>query len=545
MIAVPLRCPPSGGGITVLKRALFFVFPVLALGFLASCSDGGNGTTPPPPDGDRDARIVMAPASPTSVSDTLRFVARVTDPLRPVTDDLVTWVSDRDGVLGRGHPGADGRASITIPVLSRGEHEITLLVDFGSLPRECDRVALSHILPARVVIVGATVGADGVSLSWTASDEPTFARYEVRRYTGDGASGELIASRTDRATTTAVDSLPPLAEEVSYAVSVVIEGDLAAASRPVTVPRPNGPVLGFDPFDAAIHPTAPIVYILDRSFVRSRLVAVNYATKEVVGDRTFDCFLQYMDVAENGFGVEVYVSRYDDGISVLDALTLAEIVHVPMGLPTASVVADGLGHVFVSLGGNDPAEPPLRSYERGTWTQIGAGGTERWMRLERVPGKTELVGVAMASTPARLYHYLCDGDGRILAQHSASPPTGAYCSATILRVDPAGSRFYTHIWGSVYAADATLAHVGQLPHPAGTYRDFAHRADGAVVFVAHSLDAAALTLDPATLTPTGRIAMRGYPQKLFTDGAYLIGVSRPGMSAVSVCVDAIRIPAIP
>jgi hypothetical protein len=39
--------------------------------------------------------------------------------------------------------------------------------------------------------------------------------------------------------------------------------------------------------------------------------------------------------------------------------------------------------------------------------------------------------------------------------------------------------------------------------------------------------------------------MRGYPQKLFTDGAYLIGVSRPEMSAVPVCVDAIRIPAIP
>ncbi len=530
----------------MLKRAPLFVLPVLALGFLASCGDDSNDMTTSP-GGDRDAWIALAPASPTSVSDTLRFVAWVTDRRRPVTDDLVIWASDLDGELGRGHPDADGRAAITIPVLSRGEHVISLVVDFGSLPRECDRVTLSHTLPARVTISSATVAVDGVSLAWTASAEPTFARYEVRRWIGDGApdAGELVASRTDPAATTAVDSLPPLAEAVRYAVSVVIENGLAAASRPVTVQRPNGPVLGFDPYDAAIHPTEPIVYILDRSLNGSRLVAINYATKEVVGDRTFDCFLQYMDVCDNGLGVEVYVSRYDDGISVLDARTLAEIVHVPMGHPTAAVAADGLGHVFVSLGGTDHSEPPVRSYARGSWTQISAGGTERWMRLEHVPGKTELVGVAMATSPARLFHYLCDADGQILAQQSLSPPTGAYCSATILRVDPAGSRFYTHIWGSVYAADATMAHLGQLPHPAGAYNDFAHRADGAVVFVAHSPDAAALTLDPTTLIVTGRIAMRGYPRKLFADGAFLIGVSRPEMSSVAVCVDVIRLPAIP
>ncbi len=477
----------------------------------------------------------------TSVSDTLTLQATVSNENDFVAGATVQWLSDRDGFLGTVTTADRGVATLVVPPLSRGTHLVTAAVSNGLLVT--DAVVIHNILPVRAILDLPTASIDGVALRWSRSHEPDFASYEVRRWVDDedDTAGEQVRLIHTIDDTTAVDALPPLAENVHYAVTVTIEGDLAADSRPRTVARPNGAIMPFLPYDAAHHPTEPIVYLLDRAEPASRIVAMNYLTRETVADRTLDHgFAQYLDVADNGFGVEVYIARYDDGISVLDGATLEEKEHVTMGHGIASVAADGLGHVYVSLGTGTWSVPTVRSYDRATWTVTSENGHYDWTRLECVPGGG-LVEITMAISPPSRAHYVCDVDGRILDRDGWSSPTGGYVYHKILGLAPTGEYYVTHAWGSVYAADETGAYLGNLPRGTYSFNHFAFSGDGALIFAAPTDSRYALTYNFPALTGAAGLDLRGYPWRLFVHGEFLVAVSRPEMTAERVGLDVVRI----
>jgi hypothetical protein len=525
--------------------ALAALFLLLAAALLAGC--GGDDPAGPLADLS-DLRIVidqpMQDEITTSTSDTLSLAALVSDETALRADVDVRWASDQAGVLGTAASDDEGRALLTVTGLPRGDHVITATVVAGAATGASDQVLVHHVLPARVSILAADVSIDGVALRWSANRETTFAYYDVRRWT-DGQTYEqservqVVAGATD---TTLVDPLPPLADAVHYAVTVIDEDGLASTGAPVELARPNGPILPFLPWDVQLHPTEPIVYVLQRAEPASRLVAMNYLTREVVADASLDFgFAQYLEVADAGRGVEVFVTRYDDGFSVLDALTLEEVEHVSVGYSTSSVAVGDAGRVYVSLGTGAWGTPPTRCYDRATWQLLDEDGHYWWTRLESVPGGDVLLEVAMSIASDTPGYYLLDADGTFLDWDLPQLPSGVYVNDSIFRVDPSGRYVATHHWGSVFTADAAFGHVGNLPRGASNFYDYAFSDDGGVIHAADSLARHARSFLYPSLAPTTGYSLRGYPVKLRRAGEYLVALSKPTDNAEAVGLDVVRI----
>lgn len=510
----------------------------LALTLLVFAACGDDDPSCPGNCGVDGAGFVVAPTGPTSVSDSLLFAVRIDG--ADVADARVEIRSDLDGVIAAGQSDAAGLFTALVPPLSRGVHAVGLWVGTGPSPALYDSVTVENILPVRPLLIDPVIIEEGVALFWYWNDDPEFVRYEVRRWVDDEDydDSEIIETITEESTTDTVDLLPPLVQNAHYAVTVVVAGDLAAPSAPATVFQPAGPVLDFAPWDAARHPSASIIYLLDRDPNDSRLVAVDYLAKRIVADRTFTHAVQYFDVADNGLGVEVYISRSDDGISVLDPLTLADIVEVPMGYGTMSVAADGQGHVYVSIGTGAWSPPPLRSYDRATWNLLDEAGHYDWVRLECIPGRDEL----MEAGSNGQYHITTDGAGQFTAHEYLEGAPGAYQDETVLRIDPTGSYYVTHIWGSIYTADAAGTWLGNLPLPSGRYNDFAFTDDGADIFCSLSTATEIPVFNAANQARTGTVDLRGYSWWVFNDGTRLVSVSRPEMNVERVFVELAPLP---
>ena len=530
-------------GRRVATTAAFFLLTAI---LLAGC--GGDDPAGPAVDLS-DLRVViyepMQDEITTSTGDIVSLAALISDEtaLRAGVD--VRWASDQAGVLGTVASDDQGRAQLAVAGLPRGDHVITATVVDGAVTGASDQVLVHHVLPARVTILAADVSLDGVALRWSANREDAFAYYDVRRWTDDQTydQSERVQVVTGAADTTLVDPRPPLAETVHYAVTVIDADDLASPSAPADLVRPNGPILPFLPWDVPLHPTEPIVYVLERASPVSRLVAMNYLTREVIADVSLDGgFAYYMEVADAGQGVEVYVPRSDDGFVVLDPLTLAGIAHVQVGYGATSVAVGDGGLVYVSMATGSWGVPPTRCYDRATWQVLDEDGHYWSTRLEAVPGGDVLLEVAMSISSNTPGLYTLDTDGTFLDWDIPQLPYGVYVYHGAFRVDPTGRYCVTHYWGSVFTADAAFDHVGNLPRDAASYYDFAFGDDGGVIHVADSTARHARSFLYPSLAPTTGYSLRGYPVKLRRAGEYLVALSKPEPNADAVGLDVVRIP---
>lgn len=290
------------------------------------------------------------------------------------------------------------------------------------------------------------------------------------------------------------------------------------------------------------HPELPLIYVLDRTLITSRLVAMNYEDLTVVADRTFDHgFCQYLDVGDAGQGPRVYVSRLDDGISVLDPLTLELVEHVTMGHGTGSVAVMDDGQVAVSLGIGSFGIVPTRILQAGTWQELGGGGHYDWTHLEYVPGTSSLIEVGMGTSPATLSQYDWDPGSGELTWNYIDVPAGGFIYHKIFRVDPTGTYFVTHAYGSVYEATADGTYVGNLPRGEDYLYDYAFSPDGSVIHAAVSNRKHVRSFTYPGLTPTTGAALRGYPSRLVRVGDLLVALSRPEVDAEQVGLDVVRV----
>ncbi len=524
------------------------LLPVLLAGLLLipACGDGDDPVGPGGTPGDVRVFIIDPPQEEvwTAVNDTLTFTASVSDAVQVLPDRTVRWRSDRDGDLGTTRTDSAGQARLGPVLLGPGVHRLTATVVRDLQVLAVDLATIHHVLPARVRILAAEASRDGVALRFTANREDRFQFYDVRRWVDDQSfdQGERVLQIFAREDTTAIDPLPPLAQTVHYAVSVVDDGALTAPSPPWSLHEPNGPILPFLPWDVAAHPDLPLVYVLDRASPTSHLVAMNHEDLTVVASRDLEhgaC--QYLDVGDGGQGVEVYLSRADDGISVLDPLTLAERAHVTMGYGAGSVAIGTDGTVFVSLGTNDFSVSPVRAYARAGWDLLAEGGHHDWGRLEPIPGTGGLLEVSMGSSPSALAHHAWDAAGQTLTWTYLDVPDGAWIAHKVFRIDPTGTYAVTHHWGSVFAADATGAHLGNLPRGASQFTDYAFSPDGAIIHAGVSDARHARAFTFPDLAPTTGVSLRGIPWKMVRVGHWLVALSRPEPGAERVGLDVVRV----
>lgn len=502
-------------------------------------TDDGTALRREKPAPSRDIIGLQIDGSYSSAGDSVIVSADVRADGVAVEGAEVEWRSDRDGLLASGSTNEWGYVQKTVAPLSRGTHRIILTATDGDNVFFRDTTTLHNVLPARVRITRADRSPDGIALEWTPSSEPGFVRYELHRWVDDDAYGDsvVLANFADRDMTATYDDLPPIVGQAHYAVTVVIEDDLAAASPTATVQEPCGPVFAWYPYDAVIHPTEPFIYISERYNFhgQSRLVAVNYLTWETFGSVQYDHNLNFLEIADSGMGLELYVAHADSGLSVLDPLTLQEIDRVDTSYASVySAVSDGLGHLWLSVG----AGPNLRCYTRDGLEQLSSGGAYG-LRLRMVPGKLEMIGAYTTASPPRLQHVSFATDGSINAISYCPNPHGVspYC----LRVAPTGDYLLTNDWAYEPTPAATV--IGQLPAPNDRYYDFAFEDDGATIYAAERQVAAAAIIAYPSLARTGAIPLCGYPLKLFRSGEYLVALCRtqPMDGGTTFAVDVARL----
>src|SRR5262245_22977373 len=107
-----------------------------------------------------------------------------------------------------------------------------------------------------------------------------------------------------------------------------------------------GLVLEFQPYDALIDPVRSRLYMSQR--LGASIVQVDYASMRVLSTRELSTSPGWMDLADNGFGLELYVP-VGGGINVYNAETLSDVSSISTGF-APSVLTDAGDLVFASTG---------------------------------------------------------------------------------------------------------------------------------------------------------------------------------------------------
>ena len=467
----------------------------------------------------------------------ITFEANVEDNETPARDLGVTWSSQLDGELNTDAPSASGRVSFSTTALSRGEHVVTLSVTDGDDRTSTDIVRVSTLYP-RAVEVSAERQEAGVQLDWTSSQSPAFARYEVRRFSeSDPSGGFLVAEILQQETTSFLDMRPPLTQEAGYTVTVVNSDEYARASTEQVVEFPGGLTLSFDPHDVLIHPNRSLLYLLDRSESNSRVVVADYESMEVVRSKTLEGRIGYMDLKDSGEGLELYAPSSDGWVYIYDASDLSRTGAISTGIDNVCVVADGRGHLYVSMRPSPWWERPIRTYDRASGAYIDGGGDFDGDRMRLLPNGTEMISISTGVSPTDMEYFRFNEDATFNDHQDDSYHGDHPLRASIFRASPSGEYVITSSRGAVYSADGNMTYKGQLQHGGLSYSDYAFNEDGGTIYAATSDRKSVQVGSYPSLERTGEIPMRGYPDFLFRRGDRLVSVSKPSTGARAVGIE--------
>jgi hypothetical protein len=439
----------------------------------------------------------------------------------------VVWSSDLDGVLETGRPDATGQTSITRSTLSAGVHSIRIAVTDKDGNSARDSVRVQNVLPGPISLAQPTVASSRVSLTWTSSTPAGFDRYEVYRATSPGLTRTGSPLRTFRSVTDTawVDSLPPFATQVYYRVFVVNSFGYDRGSEERAVPSPGGLILedvAVD--DAVLHPTQPWIYLNDRS--AGKITVVDYRAMSVRRTVMLGSSNGFMDLVDNGSGLELYVPRSDGWVQVRDPNDLQLVTSINTGLANASVVGDGRGQIYVSMSPSPWWERPLRSYRRSDGSYIDGNGDFEYCRLRLLEGGQSIIEITMSVSPIDMDYYLIAPDGRFLRHVDDNQHGGTPLDPHRYRVSPAQRYLVTSSSGAVYRADSTMAYLGQLPRGSLSFGDFAFSPDGGRIYAGCNNERLVKIHTFPSLSETGYLQTRGYPEFLWRVGDELIALSR-------------------
>lgn len=534
--------PPSSTGNVALRHApLSRGNHILRL--IATDSDGFVGRDSIAVSVSAFAPVVTftSPAPPNNrfaPGELVRLRGQISDRESPATQISVRWLSDLDGEIGSGHPDQAGAVVLETATLSRGLHTIRLVATDSDGQSAEASLPVATTAPPAITLTPPLLASARVTLSWSLPTTEGIDRLEIYRSTspGRGLLGNWLATIRDTRASSFTDSLPPFAGSLYYQVYVFnAEGD-SRGSEERAVQNAAGPVIGFVPSDALIHPTEPWLYLIREGSV---IEVYNYETRERLLTKQLGGASGYMDLRENGFGAELYAVSHDGWINVYDASTLAQSSTINTGLSGCSVVADGSGHVMASLVPSPWWDDPLRSYSRANGGQIDGDGDFDCCRLRVDPGRSRLIEISTSISPTDLDYYEFDAAGNITF-HADDRYHGDHpLDPRRFRLSPDGQYFITSSSGAIYTAGRDLTYLGQLPRGSLQFSDFAFDDDGGRIYCGTDNDAGVRVYSYPDLAFVRSLRARGFPEFLFHKGDRLISISRIGAGASSVGIEVI------
>lgn len=468
---------------------------------------------------------LILPALPAAYSpnDPINFSADITDQDTSPKDISVKWESSLDGVFHTSSPDSKGNVAFT-KTLSKGQHTITVTATDKDKYSSTYTFVVSTTAPKPVTLTSAIKKESNIALAWTKYAGDNFRAYEIYRSEQENSSNEALVATVDNINTvTYVDSLAPFVSQAFYYVRVVTASETSRNSNSIKVDTPAGAVFLFEPADVVMHPTQNRFYMVDKGAGKLRVINIDTFTE--TASVTLQGTPGWIDIGDNGFGVEVYVPGSDGWIYVYDAEKLTLKKSISTGLITPCVATNGQGYLAASVKPSPWWEQPVRTYSRTTGINISGNGGFDGDRLRFVPGQNKIISISNGYSPTDMEYFELNSKGEILT-HLDDSQHGSYpLDPNIFRISKSGDYLITGGEGAVYLTTRTMEYKGLIQRGSLAFWDFAFSDDGKTIYAATRNRKSIQIAHYPQLTRDDEILLRGTPKFVFYKSGRLYTVS--------------------
>ena len=446
------------------------------------------------------------------------FSAHVSDRETPVIALEYEFKSDQSGIFGSGNPDATGEIMLTTTDLSPAEHIVTLSVtDSDTMTTEVT-VTIINLIPGPVDQIDAITENSAVTITWSATFDPDFSRYEIYRSVIQDQPGEKIGETLTIDATTYVDTEAPMVQVAYYHVRVYNTHGYFRESDVVEVNNPGGLVLMNEPSGMLIHPTETWIY-LDYG---GTIFRVDFSAMEILNTGSVASFYGWKDMGDCGQGPEIYCPGSDGWIRILDSVNFSVITSINTGLATKCAIPGPDGIVCASVMPSPWWEQPLRSYDRATGEYIDGNGDFDGCRLRLLPSGFEIIEITTGVSPTDMDYYRLDATGHFLEHADDSQHGGPPLSANLFYASPNGEFVITSSSAAMYSANSSMSYLGQLPRGSRSFTDYAFSYDGNTIYAAVSGEQLILRYEYPSMQQTAEIATRTKPLFIERQGDQLV-----------------------
>lgn len=486
---------------------------------------------------------LILPSTPANFApnEKIVFSCNVKDEDTPNTDLKVEISSNIDGKLLETHPDASNNVKFETSTLSRGKHLITITATDNDKYSTSKTIDVSTMAPGNIVLESASSNSGSVQLQWQKYTTSDFKRYEVLRTSDPNIEGQVIASFNSADSIKYTDKLPPFVSEVYYYVRVSNSEEQSRNSNKIKVEEPAGKIYYYAVTDAVLHPTEPIVYIIDNA--SQKLRAINYITQTMINSCSLQGTVGKIDIGDNGFGLEIYVPNNNGFIHVYKASTLDLVTTINTGLATKCVVTNGHGYIAASLSPSPWWEQPVRTYSRSTGINIsGNTGTVFEANiLKFIPNSDNIISISTSVSPTDMDFFQIDNTGKIKATIEDSYHGDHPLDPYIFKISSNSEFVITGNAGAVYSASSSMIYKGMIDRGTLYFSDFEFSKDGNTIYAGTSNRTSLQIIKYPELTRKDEILTKGYPKFLFYKGGEIISISKVNTSSDNFAIERIRV----
>lgn len=473
------------------------------------------------------------------VNEKIVFSINVKDKDSQPNDINVIISSDLDGKLIETHPDASNSVKFETSTLSRGKHKITVTAIDKDKYSTTKTIDVSTMAPGNIILESATASSGNVKLLWQKYTLPDFKRYEVLRSVSNDIPGEVIASFNSADSVQYIDKKPPFKSEVYYYIRVSNTEEHIRNSDKIKVTDPAGKVYYYTITDAVHHPSEPIVYVVDNA--SQKLRAINYKTQIEINSISLDETVGKIDIADNGYGLEIYVPNNSGFIKVYNASTLNLVTSICTGLNTKCVVTNGHGYVVASLNPSPWWEQPIRTYSRSTGVNISGNGDHAGDIIRFIPNSDKIITISTGISPVDMEYFELDNTGQILSHQDDSYHGDHYLDPNIFKVSSNGEFVITGDVGAVYSATSSMIYKGMVDRGALYFSDFAFSNDGNTIYAGTSNRTSLQVIKYPDLSRNDEILLKGYPKFLFNFNGEIVSISSTDINSDKYAFECIKI----
>ncbi|WP_276090491.1 hypothetical protein [Pedobacter sp. JY14-1] len=366
-------------------------------------------------------------------------------------------------------------------------------------------------------------------IKWTKYGGSDFLKYKLTRQAAPmedrSHSTTIIMETSDQNKLEFEERQMPYSRDITYILSVVTKDQKEIHWSVVHTRTTAQQVAAFN--DAQISKSAKKLYLFNYDF--GRITAYDYVSNKIVANTNLKRKISYIAAADYQGNPEVYVPTADGWILILDGnnLTLKDKIYVG-GRAITSVIAVNEKLIASTSDASESRNDNqhIKIYRRSDKKVIGVTGNYYNSRLLYLENSSyNFIELSTTVVPVNLSAFTIDGSGTPVSKgHKTYFGLEVYPS--IIKSFPAGDKFITSLYGTVFSADLTYQKNIIQPADGQLFSDFEFSQDGSMVYCAHLSLAKITAIDYNSLEIRKTFATKYLPVRIFRDGQQLISVNK-------------------